>query len=44
MFLIRSLLFSRRFGEQLLRVTIYQPSWFFQIVLDEQKDGTGFFR
>ncbi|XP_078374928.1 uncharacterized protein LOC144658374 isoform X3 [Oculina patagonica] len=32
-----------RFGEQLLRVIIYQPSWFFQIVLDEQTDGTGFF-
>ncbi|XP_078374926.1 uncharacterized protein LOC144658374 isoform X1 [Oculina patagonica] len=32
-----------RFGEQLLRVIICQPSWFFQIVLDEQTDGTGFF-
>ncbi|XP_078374872.1 uncharacterized protein LOC144658325 isoform X2 [Oculina patagonica] len=34
---------SFEFGEQLLRVIIYQPSWFFQIVLDEQTDGTGFF-
>ncbi|XP_078373615.1 uncharacterized protein LOC144657176 [Oculina patagonica] len=31
-----------RFGEQLLRVVLYQPSWYIQVILDEQPINSRF--
>jgi len=43
-FLFYSLLLFHSFGDQLLRVVLYRPSWFFQIVLNEQGDNSCYFR
>lgn len=38
------LLLSHSFGDQLLRVVVFRPSWYLHFVLEEQADESCYFR